>query len=310
MDPLTLGLMGGGLLAGNLLKGFGGQQASGIQSGAAQTAALWQALSAGQAQQNYAQYFGQAKDALNPYVQAGQTSMNTLQNYLTGNNAKAAGIGGGGANLLSTFQPTMDQLAQTPGYQFTLQQGQQAAQNSAAAQGLGYSGNAIKSGVNYASGLASTTFQQQLQNYMNQNLQAYNMLMGPTQIGATAAGQLGNAAIQTGQLTGNAMMGAGTALGQGVMGSANAQAQGTNALYGGIASGLQNAASIPFMAQMYGQNTGTGAGANNYSSAAFGLPAAIFGAAGYKGPFEFGNALSGSSGMGYGPQMTASGSVY
>ena len=256
MDPLTLGLMGGGLLAGNLLKGFGGQQASGIQSGAAQTAALWQALAAGQAQQNYAQYFGQAKDALNPYVQAGQTSMNTLQNYLTGNNAKAAGIGGGGANLLSTFQPTMEQLAQTPGYQFTLQQGQQAAQNSAAAKGLGYSGNAIKSGVDYASGLASTTFQQQLQNYMNQNLQAYNMLMGPTQIGATAAGQLGNAAIQTGQLTGNAMMGAGTALGQGVMGSANAQAQGTNALYGGIASGLTNVASLPIMAQLAGQGVG------------------------------------------------------
>jgi hypothetical protein len=310
MDPLSIALMGGGTLAGNLLKGFGGQQASSIQAGGAQNAALWQALAAGQAQQNYAQYFNQAKEALNPYVQAGQKSMDTLQSYLTGNNAKTAGIGGGGDTLMSTFQPTQEQLESTPGYQWARKQALGAMTNSAAAKGLGTSGNLVQGIGETATGLASQTFQQQLQNYLAQNQQAYNMLMGPTQIGATAAGNLGQAAIQTGQLTGNAMLGAGTAMGQGTMGAANAQAQGVNALYGGISSGIQGAAAIPFMAQMYGQNAGTGAGANNYSSAAFGLPAAIFGAAGYKGPLEFGNALSGSSGMGYGPQMTASGSAY
>ena len=258
MDPLTMALMGGGALAGNLLKGFGGQQASGIQSGAAQTAALWQALASGQAQQNYAQYYGQAKEALNPYVQAGQTSMQNLQKYLTGDAAQAAGIGGGGANLMSTFQPTMEQLEQTPGYQWAKQQALGSMTNSMAAKGLGASGNLVQGIGTTATGLASQTFQDQLKNYMAQNLQAYNMLMGPTEIGATAAGQLGNAAIQTGQLTGNAMMGAGTALGQGVMGAANAQAQGTNALYGGISSGISSAASLPFMAQMYGNTPGVG----------------------------------------------------
>lgn len=258
MDPVTLAMMGGGMLAGNLLKGFGGQQASNIQAGGAQNAALWQALAAGQAQQNYAQYFNQAKEALNPYVQAGQKSMDTLQSYLTGNNAQAAGIGGGGANLMSTFAPTQAQLESTPGYQWAKQQTLGAMTNSGAAKGVGSSGNLVQQIGQTATGLASQTFQQQLQNYMNQNLQAYNMLMGPTQIGASAAGQLGQAALQTGQLTGNAMMGAGTALGQGVMGAANAQAQGTNALYGGISSGVSNAASLPFMAQMYGQNMGSG----------------------------------------------------
>ena len=310
MDPLSMSLiLGGGALAGNLLKGFGGQQASAIQAGGAQNAALWQALAAGQAQQNYAQYFGQAKEALNPYVQAGQKSMDTLQNYLTGNNAQAAGIGGGGANLMSTFQPTQAQLESTPGYQWARQQALGAMTNSGAAKGLGLSGNLVQQIGQTATGLASQTYQQQLQNYMNQNLQAYNMLMGPSQIGATAAGNLGQAAIQTGQLTGNAMMGAGTALGQGVMGAANAQAQGTNALYGGIGSGISSTASLPFMAQMYGQGTGTSAGANNWDSAAFGLPSQLFKAAGWNGPLNFGNALSGSggAGMSYGPQMTANG---
>ena len=258
MDALSIALMGGGMLGGNLLKGFGGQQASGIQSGAAQTAALWQAIAAGQAQNNYAQYFGQAKEALNPYVQAGQKSMDTLQSYLTGNNAKTAGIGGGGDTLMSTFQPTQEQLESTPGYQWARKQALGAMTNSAAAKGLGTSGNLVQGIGETATGLASQTFQQQLQNYMAQNQQAYNMLMGPTQIGATAAGNLGQAAIQTGQLTGNAMLGAGTAMGQGVMGAANAQAQGVNALYGGISSGIQGAAAIPFMAQMYGNTPNIG----------------------------------------------------
>ena len=258
MDPVTLAMMGGGMLAGNLLKGFGGQQASNIQAGGAQTAALWQAIAAGQAQNNYAQMYGQAKEALNPYVQAGQTSMQNLNTYLTGTGASDAKVGGGGANLLSTFQPTQEQLESTPGYQWAKQQALGAMTNSAAAKGLGTSGNLVQGIGETATGLASQTYQQQLQNYMNQNLQAYNMLMGPSQIGATAAGNLSQAALQTGQLTGNAMMGAGTALGQGVMGAANAQAQGTNALYGGISSGISSAASLPFMAQMYGQNMGGG----------------------------------------------------
>ena len=290
MDPMSMALMmGGGMLASNLLQGVGGQQAGAIQAGGAQNAALWQALAAGQAQNNYAQYFGEAKAALNPYVQAGQTSMNTLQNYLTGNNAQAAGVGGGGPNLMSTFQPTQAQLESTPGYQWAQQQALGAMTNSQAAQGLGTSGNLVQGIGATATGLASQTYNNQLQNYMNQNLQAYNMLMGPTQIGATAAGNLGQAAIQTGQLTGNAMMGAGTAMGQGTMGAANAQAGGVNALYGGIGTGIQGAATAPLMSQYYGQglNQGT-SGANNWNSAAFGLPSSIFGQAGYKGPLNFG----------------------
>ena len=96
MDPVTLAMMGGGMLTGNLIKGFGGQQASAIQAGGAQSAALWQAIAAGQAQQNYAQYFNQAQSALNPYVQAGQKSMDLMQQYTTGTGAKTAGVGGGG----------------------------------------------------------------------------------------------------------------------------------------------------------------------------------------------------------------------
>ncbi len=70
-----------------------------------------------------------------------------------------------------TFAPTIENLEKTPGYQFTLDQGLKAVQNSYAAQGLGTSGAAMKGAADYAEGLASTTYQNQFKNwYDEQNL--------------------------------------------------------------------------------------------------------------------------------------------
>lgn len=244
MDPVTIAMMGGSRLSGigGLL---GGQQ----QARGAQNASQMSMLGAIMAQQQAEAAYQRASQNLSPYTTAGSKSIDMLMSYLQGDAAKRAGIGGGGANLMSTFAPTMAQLEQTPGYQFTLSQGTKAAQNAAAGRGLGSSGNAMQAGVDYATGLAGTTFQQQLQNYMEQNKQAYNMLYGPGTMGAQAAGTLGQIGMQGAQLAGNALMGAGNALGQGIMGAANAQAGGTQALFGGLGS----AASVPYMAQMYNQ---------------------------------------------------------
>ena len=81
---------------------------------------------------------------------------------------------------------TQAQLEQTPGYQFTLQQGLQATQSSAAARGLGVSGAALKGAATYATGLADNTYkdqfgiaQQQFADTVNQQQQLF---------GATADG--------------------------------------------------------------------------------------------------------------------------
>jgi len=58
-------------------------------------------------------------------------------------------------------------LAQTPGYQFTLQQALQAQQNSATARGLGVSGAQLRGAADYAGGVASKTYDQQLQNALS-----------------------------------------------------------------------------------------------------------------------------------------------
>lgn len=281
MDPITIAMLGG-----TALSGLGSILGSRTQANAAQSAGQMGWLGSIMAAQAAEQGYQRANTALSPYSTAGSKSLDLLQSYLTGDNAQRAGIGGGGPNLLSTFQPTMAQLEQTPGYQWAKEQSLGAMTNAAAAKGLGTSGNLLQGLGTTATGLASQTFQQQLQNYLTQNQQAYNMLYGPSALGAQAAGGIANAATGAAGQIGGALTGAGTALGQGIMGAGNALAGGTQAAFG--AAG--NALSMPYYAQNFMQNrTPTQASAGLFS----GLPSWL------------GSSLGslGFSNMNYGPQQ-------
>jgi hypothetical protein len=144
----------------------------------------------------------------------------------------------------------MAQLAQTPGYQFSLQQGELATQNSYAAQGLGSSGAAEKGAASFAEGLAGTTFQQQYSDYMQQNQTVYNMLSGQVGTGLSATQLIANAAQGIGSNISNAQIGAGAASAAGTIGSANALTSGLNS----AASGAGN--SLSSLAFLYGLNPG------------------------------------------------------
>lgn len=151
----------------------------------------------------------------------------------------------------------MDQatLEQTPGYQFNKTQGLKAVQNSAAARGLGNSGAALKGAATFATGLADNTYQQQFTNAMQNKKFAYDTLMGPTQLGESAAAGTGSAATATGA-------GVASALGYG----GNAAASGYNALGtagGQLANGAQTFA---LYNGLYGKNKGGGAPFGTYSS--------------------------------------------
>src|SRR5579859_330553 len=144
-------------------------------------------------------------------------------------------------NLQSYIKPfTPGDLTQTPGYQFTLNQGLKATQNSQTARGLGVSGAAIQAGDQYATGLADQTYNQQLQNYMAQNLQGYNMLTGMATTGLQGALQQGNQEVGAGSTMGGWGM-----QGAGLSGAYNAM--GANSFAGGVtgAAGLMGAAMSP-----------------------------------------------------------------
>lgn len=126
--------------------------------------------------------------------------------------------------LDAPFNPA--NLAQTPGYQFTLQQGENAVENAASATGGVGGGNTLKAITGYAEGLADTTYQQQLQDYMAQQQQQYGALTQLTGSGQNAAANLGAIGSSAATNAGNALIGAGNAQAAGTIGSANALTSG------------------------------------------------------------------------------------
>lgn len=266
----TLGVIGGGLAS------------AGIGAGASLSAGNTQANAAEQAQQLQAQ---EAQNALNfqeqqwntqqqneaPWLQAGQGAVSQL--------ASLAGPGGL-PSWDQTFQaPTAEQAAQTPGYQFQLQQGEQALQNSAAAKGGLLTGGTEKALDQYSQGLASTNYQQTYNNALQQYQQSYNefqqnqanqfnRLASVAGLGQTAAGQLGqegqaaagnvgNISLTTGAQQGQDLQNAGAATASGYVGAGNA------------ASGaLGNLGQYALLSQLLGQQ--------NYNPADYGAGTSPF----------------------------------
>lgn len=162
---------------------YSSSQASKQQSNAANNAANAQM-----------QMFNQVQQNLSPYNQFGQGILPQLNNLLSGNPAK----------MQSTLQAM-------PGYQFTLNQGLQSVQNSAAARGLGSSGAALRGAADYATGLAQSNYN----TYFNQ-------LMAGAGLGENAAANVGNNATAAGGNIGNSLIAAGNAQAAGTLGGYNA----------------------------------------------------------------------------------------
>lgn len=185
----------GGSVVGGALNYMGSQNAASAETSAANTAAGAQ-LS----------MFGQEQATEQPYVQAGTNALSQINQ-----------------NMGYFNQPfTMQQFQQSPGYQFSLQQGQQAIQNSSAAQGGLVSGAQQAALNNYSQNMANNEYQNAFNNYQTQTTNSYNRLAGIAQLGQGAAANTGSAAIQTGANLSNVAVGAGNAQAAGYVGGANA----------------------------------------------------------------------------------------
>lgn len=217
MDPATaiIGSAGAGLVG------------SVLGSNASKDAAQTQANAADRASDLQMQQFQQMQQNLAPYMQLGTSTIPQLQQLL----------GGDRLNTPFSFNPTMQQLEQTPGYQFTLQQGNKALDNAMAAKGLSLSGAQLKGLDAYNTGLASNTFQQQYQNALQnfntnygQAADQYNRMSGLVGLGQNAAAGVGNAGLQTASNIGNNITSGANAQAAGQVGSANALSGGLSGL--------------------------------------------------------------------------------
>lgn len=271
-----MGLGAGGAIAiGGALGAAGSIAGASISASASESAAKTQASAANNATAATLAMYNQTQSNLAPYLALGNSAEGTYANALglPGSSPSAAGsTGTTTGSLIAPFQPTMQQLSTTPGYQFTLGQGLEATQNGFAAQGLGTSGAAAKGAANYAEGLASTTYQNQFQNYLTQNAQIANILQNSVGSGQNAAAGLGALGLQTtAQANAQSLSGA-AATAAGTVGSANALTSGISGVTGaGASTGLLLALNNQ---GLFGNNSVPSA--SQFSSAASSSPFQIY----------------------------------
>jgi hypothetical protein len=228
-----------GTIAAAGIGAVGSGLAASTQAGAAESAQQLQAQEAQNALNFQEQEWQTQQQNLQPWLKAGQGAINSLS-QLTSTP---------GEGLLTpwtgTFTPpTAEEARATPGYQFTLQQGEGAVQDSAAARGGLLTGNTAEAMQQYGQGLADTTYQQTYQNaltqyetayntFQNNQTNLYNRLAGVAgvgqnaatslgQQGQAAAGNVGNINLVTGAQQGQALQNAGAATASGYAGVANA----------------------------------------------------------------------------------------
>jgi hypothetical protein len=154
-----------------------------------------------------------------PFLTGGYGAESALGQLLGTSSGSFGGLPNG--YLTQTFNPTMASLENYPGYQFALQQGDQALNNQNA-PGIGaVSGPALKSLMSFNQGLASTQYQNAFNNFQTQQNNIFNRLSGIASLGQNAAGNLGNAGSQLGTGIAQAQAAAGGSIGSGVSGAAN-----------------------------------------------------------------------------------------
>lgn len=167
-------------------------------SSAASKAAKAETNAANQANQTIKDQQAQTRGDLLPYNQSGQGAL-TAENKLLGL----------GSNADTTSAQSA--LTQTPGYQFALAQGLKAVGNSNATR-LG--GGLAKGAANYATGLANSTYGDQVNRLQQVANLGENAAAQTGSLGTTAAGNIsnnitaaGNAKAANQIATGNAITG-------------------------------------------------------------------------------------------------------
>lgn len=233
-------------IATGLAIGLGAISAAGSLGGAAIASSGAKKASDAQVQgANYAADLQKksADDALNFQKQQYETSQSQLKPWLDAGTTALSQLNGG---ALPGFQaPTAATEQNDPGYQFRLDQGKQALENSAAARGgllTGNTGEALsRYGQDYASSEYGNVYNRAMQDYNTNVLGPYNRLSSlaglgqqaqatGAQQGQTAANNVTNIDLTSGQMQGNAANNAAAARASGYVGSSNA--------YSGALSGI------------------------------------------------------------------------
>ena len=164
-----------------------------IQADASKNAANTMANAQLQSAAQQMQMFQQTQANAMPFVQQGQQANMTL-GQLLGIQQGTPSAGGANSSFMKPFDPSM--YTASPGYQYQLQQSQQAIDANAAAQGRYTSGATLQQLLSNQVGLQAQDYQTALSNYNSQQLQNYNMLQNQAGLGANIGSGLGTQSQQ------------------------------------------------------------------------------------------------------------------
>lgn len=212
--------------------------------------------------------YGDTKANQQPFVQAGQASISQLMEAI-----KNGTYGPGSIATPAAFKaPTLEEARNSPGYQFTKEQGELGITRGAAAAGGAFTGGTLKALAGFDTGLADSTygnvFNRAMQGYnasladyqskLQGQAQSFNQLSSIAGLGENAAANAGNNGAQASSTIGNTLGNIGNAQAAGTVGAANALTAGLG--------GAANAATTPFYLQYLQQQQMGGSGAVNWSA--------------------------------------------
>jgi hypothetical protein len=262
---IVAGVGAASAIGGATISGLSAKSAAGTEANAATQAAQIQKQATDEELAQQQQQFQVGQTNLAPYLHGGGEGLSALETGLglptTGSGSTGAASGVPAGSLLAPYPggaftaPTAAEAAATPGYEFALSQGEQATQRADAAQGV-FGGGSQKDAANYATGLASNTYQQSYGNALstygtnyNTWLQNQSTKLGSLEAlagqGYSAASGSANLAAQAGTAASNTIQTGAAGQTNALESAANAGAAGTIAAGNAGASGLSSLSNIP-----------------------------------------------------------------
>lgn len=249
-------------IGGSVISGLFGKSGADTQAKAAQQAAQLQAQEQDKSLAFQQQEFAQQQANQAPYLKAGDSALASLSDLLK--------PGGQLMQAAPSFTaPTGVNEQNDPGYQFRLQQGQDALQKSAAAQGGLLTGGFARGLADYAQNDASNeyqnTYNRALQTYQTnynafQQNQAnlYNRYAGMAGVGQQAVGQIGSEGGQAAANVGNTLLTGGAQVGQDLQNAAYQTGSGYAAVGNALGGGVSNLGTLVALKGLLGNQALSG----------------------------------------------------
>ena len=207
----------GGSVLGAGIQAWGANKAAGTQADAMNNATRLQQTMWQQEQANLA-----------PWLTSGRNAMAGLNQFMGVNPDGTVNYNAPGMSQYPT-----QAFSASPDYQYILGQAQEATQNKASAAGGVFSGNTLSALQENAAGLASSDYNQWLNNWQNYQGNTFGRLNAMSGAGLNAAAGTANLGATTAGQIGNNMVGGANAMAAGQVGVANA-------FQGGLSSGINN----------------------------------------------------------------------